>query len=447
MAADTLRARFASVRVRTTLAAVLVVAIALAVGATALVLLLREALTDSVESAAETRTEQIVQALDAGSDELPGVIAEDDEEVVQVLDESGSIVAASPNIAGDPVLAGLGDGETTEIDAPIEEGAFVAVAAETDDGRLVVVAHSLEDATDSVSALIPLLLVGLPLLLAVVGGTTWYVVGRALAPVDRMRREVDEISAEQLYRRVEPPATRDEVGRLARTMNRMLDRLEEAQVRQRRFVSDASHELRSPLASIRQNAEVALAHPDTTTGPELAETVLAEGLRVQYLVEALLLLARADEHSLQLADHVVDLDDLVFTEAQRLRDTTDLQIDTTGVGAGRVRGDAPALTQVLCNLADNAARHASERVSLGLTVDDSAVVLTVDDDGAGIPETERDRVFERFVRLDESRARDDGGSGLGLSIVTEIVTAHRGTVCATEGPHGGARIVVRIPAG
>ncbi len=446
MAAEARRALFASVRVRTTLAAVLVVGVALAVGAIALVLLLRGALAEGVATAAEARAEQIAGALDSGSDELPGVNRDDDEEVVQVLDAGGSVVASSPNIAGEAVIARLGDGDTTEVEAPVEDGKFLAVAAETNDGRIVVVAHSLEDAGDSVAALIPLLLIGLPLLLALLGGTMWYVTGRALAPVERMRREVDEISAEQLYRRVEQPPTQDEVGRLARTMNRMLHRLEEAQARQRRFVSDASHELRSPVASIRQNAEVALTHPETTTTPELAETVLAEGQRVQSLVEALLVLARADEQSLQLAKRVVDVDDLVFAEAQRLRDTTDLQIDTTGVGAGRVQGDASALTQVLRNLTDNAARHAHGRVALALAVQDSSVVLNVDDDGSGIPETERDRVFERFVRLDEARARDHGGSGLGLSIVTEIVTAHHGTVRATEAPYGGARLTVRIPS-
>jgi signal transduction histidine kinase len=290
-----------------------------------------------------------------------------------------------------------------------------------------------------------LVLVGLPLLMLLVAVTTWVMVGRALAPVDAIRREVDEISAAQLHRRVPQPDAGDEIGRLAATMNRMLTRLEDARNSQRRFVSDASHELRSPITTIRQHAEVALAHPDRTTTAELAEVMLAEELGMQGLIEDLLLLARADEHA-PPPRAPVDLDDLVFEEAGRLRSTTPRRVDTSAVGAAQVHGDTNALGRVLRNLGENAARHATSRVDLALAERDGEVVLTVDDDGPGIPESERLRVLQRFVRLDEARSRDDGGSGLGLSIVDEVIRAHGGSVSISQSPLGGARVEVRLPA-
>jgi signal transduction histidine kinase len=279
----------------------------------------------------------------------------------------------------------------------------------------------------------------------VVALATWFAVGRALAPVEAIRREVDKISAAQLNRRVPQPKAHDEIGRLAATMNRMLERLEGARNSQRRFVSDASHELRSPITTIRQHAEVTLAHPDRMTAQELADVVLAEQQRMQSLVEDLLLLARADEH-VPLSREPVDLDDLAFEEGHRLRSTTSKRVDTSGVGVARVQGDADALRRVVRNLGENAARHASSRADIALADLGHDVVLTVDDDGPGIPESERERVLQRFVRLDEARSRDDGGSGLGLSIVDEVVRAHGGSMSITQSPLGGARIQVTLPA-
>jgi signal transduction histidine kinase len=259
-----------------------------------------------------------------------------------------------------------------------------------------------------------------------------------------MRAEVDAISAARLHRRVSQPVARDEIGRLAGTMNRMLERVEAAQARQRRFVADASHELRSPIAAIRQQAEVALAHPEQASA--LASVVHAESLRMQALVEDLLLLARADDEPPPHRRAAVDVDDLVLAEAARLRAETTLRVDTTGVAAARVAGDAAALRRVLRNLVDNAARHATQRIGLCVAQRDGAAVLCVDDDGPGIPQAERDRVFERFVRLDEGRARADGGSGLGLAIVAEVVRAHGGAVAVADSPLGGARVTVRLPS-
>lgn len=443
-----LQARVGTVRVRTTVAAVVVVGVAMAVGAVVLVAVLRDTLTRGVRVAARLRAADVATVLESGTG--PGGLAVDDVEdlLIQVLDENGEVVASSPNVEGLPPVARLRPGESAQVAVPVEDEDFLAVAtaADTPEGRLtVVVARTIETVVDSTRTVTGMLAGGLPVLLLVVGATTWKVVGRALAPVEAVRSEVDEISAAELHRRVPDPPGNDEIARLAATMNRMLDRLERAQTRQRRFVSDASHELRSPVASIRQHAEVALAHPDRTTTAELAGTVLAEDLRVQRLIDDLLLLAQADERILALHRRQVDLDDLVFDEARRLRETTDLRVDTTGVSAGRVHGDAAGLRRVLRNLGDNAARHAHGCIAFRITERDGAVVLWVDDDGSGIPEAERERIFERFVRLDDARSRDAGGSGLGLAIVSELVAAHSGTVTIADSPLGGARIEVSLP--
>ena len=458
MAAERLRVVPGSVRVRTTVAAVAVVGVAMVVGAVVMVVVLRSTLTREVRAAARLRAEDVAAVLAAGAGPGaggPGPLAVDDadELLIQVLDGGGRVVAASPNAEGRPPVARLRPGSSAEVEVPAggpmdERGEFLVVATGADTPRgqwTVLVARSTEAVDEAVAAVSGLLAVGLPLLLAVVAVTTWVVVGRALAPVEAMRAEVDEISAAALHRRVPDPPADDEVGRLARTMNRMLGRLEQAQARQRRLVSDASHELRSPVAAIRQHAEVALAHPDRTTTAELAATVLAEDLRLQRLAEDLLLLTRADEQSLALRRRPVDLDDLVFEEAKRLREATGLRVDTSAVSAGRVAGDAAGLRRVLRNLGDNASRHARERLALSVAERDATVVLAVDDDGPGIPEADRERVFERFVRLDGARARDDGGSGLGLAIVAELVAAHGGTVVAAAGPLGGARVEVTLP--
>nr|WP_256415645.1 HAMP domain-containing sensor histidine kinase [Frigoribacterium sp. CFBP 13712] len=278
--------------------------------------------------------------------------------------------------------------------------------------------------------------------------TTWLVVGRALRPVEAMRREVDAVTAAQLDRRVADPGGTDEVARLARTLNDMLARLESSAAAQRRFVGDASHELKTPLATIRQHAEVALLHPESIDGAALAGTVMTEEARLTGLVQGLLVLARADEGALGVTRRPVDLDDLVVTETARLRGATPgLAVDATGVGPARVDGDEGLLGQVVRNLLANAARHAETRVAVWLVERHGRAVLTVDDDGAGVPQADRERVFDRFVRLDEARTRDSGGSGLGLAIVREIARVHGGTVTVGESPLGGARFVVDLPPG
>jgi signal transduction histidine kinase len=362
-----------------------------------------------------------------------------DEVVWQVIDDAGAVVRSSQQLSR-PLPTD--DSEDTSL--PGSDHRYLVVTEDAEDHE-VVVAVSLEDVEDSTAALVPLLLVGLPLVLLVVGGTTWMVVTRALRPVERIRREVDAITGDRLDRRVPEPASRDEIHRLALTMNRMLERLEDARRRQQQFVGDASHELRSPLAGIRQTAEVARAHPGALPEGELADAVLEETERMQRLVEQLLLLTRADEGAVLDQPREVDLDDLVLAEAARVR-RAGLTVDSAGVGATRVLGDRSALGQVVRNLVDNASRHASARVLLTLGTRGTEAQLSVEDDGPGVPHDQRERIFARFVRLDEARARDAGGSGLGLAIVEEIVRIHGGSVSASESALGGARFVVRLPA-
>jgi len=438
--------RLATIRAITTVAATIVVTIALVVGAAGLIAALRRTMVDELTEAAQAQAADVVGQLEAGRPPVLEV-AGADEQLIQVMTPAGAVVAASPNMTGRPAVVRLAPGQSARVVTPLDDDEFVAVAegAQTSDGpRIVLVARALVDVLDTTTVITRLLVIGLPLMVAVVALTTWFAVGRALAPVEAIRCEVDAISAAQLHRRVPRPKADDEIGRLAATMNRMLERLESARNSQRRFVSDASHELRSPITTIRQHAEVALAHPERVTAPELAEVVLAEQQRMQRLVEDLLLLARVDEH-VPLTRAAVDLDDLAFEEGHRLRSATSKRVDTSGVNAVRVQGDADALRRMLRNVGENAVRHASSRVDVTLVERGEEVVLTIDDDGPGIPATERARVLQRFVRLDDARSRNEGGSGLGFSIVDEVVRAHGGSMSIEQSPLGGARIVITLP--
>src|SRR5215470_10007070 len=246
-----------------------------------------------------------------------------------------------------------------------------------------VVVTSLYDVDQRIGELWTGFLISLPLLSLVVGLVSWTIVGRSLKPVEAIRQEVVAIAHTTLDRRIPEPPAQDELGLLAHTMNEMLDRLEGAAKVQRQFISDASHELKSPLASIRTQLEVALAHPTQASWETVASRVLEEGLRMQHLVSELLELARMDEQDAEsyLGEQtIIDLDDIVFTEAKNIRHR---RVRTDGVSAGQVRGNTSQLRQMLRNLLDNAARYAKEEIRIGLETVHNHVVLVVEDDGPG----------------------------------------------------------------
>jgi signal transduction histidine kinase len=353
----------------------------------------------------------------------------------------------------------------------------------TPSGELTVYAAAPVDVVqENLEAVRQGLWVGVPLLVAAVAAVAWHLVGRALRPVEAMRAEVAAIGGGTIHRRVPTPQTDDEIGRLAHTMNAMLDRLEAASTRQRQFVSDASHELRSPVAAIRTDVEVALREGDRADWAAVGAAVLAEEERLERLLDDLLTLAAADEDGGTKAaarpDERIDVGDLVADVAARPRRVPVRWAragDSTGNGAGAtvppaggasapgtggatpaapdglvVAGRPDTLSRLLTNLVDNAARHASTAVDVRVEVASSptgspVAHLLVDDDGPGIPAADRQRVFDRFTRLDDGRARQRGGAGLGLAVVRSIAVGHRGRVWIDDSPTGGARFVVELP--
>ncbi|WP_229758611.1 sensor histidine kinase [Peterkaempfera bronchialis] len=296
------------------------------------------------------------------------------------------------------------------------------------------------------SSLDRLLLAGVFAATGFVAVVAWAATGRALRPVERIREGMASVSATELHRRVPIPPDGDEITRLAVTTNRTLDRLEEAVARQQRFVADASHELRSPVANLRTGLEVALAHPDRAPWPEVAQDALANTERLHRLIDDLLVLARLDAAAPAPTSRV-DLADAARSEAaDRSRPGVRLRYAADGRVPVPVAGDRGQLRRMIRNLLDNAERHARSAIDVRVGADGSGdALLVVQDDGPGIPEPDRQRVFERFTRLDDARARDDGGSGLGLAIVREIAARHGGSVRADTADGGGARLTVRLP--
>ncbi|MEO6629521.1 MAG: HAMP domain-containing sensor histidine kinase [Aquihabitans sp.] len=441
-------------RIRTTLASVVVVGVALIGGAAWLVEAHHRALARDVEATAVLRSDDVAAAL--ADRTLPEVLASplEDETVVQVVGPDGAVVAASSNITGEAPITGLSapvDGHTarTLTGLPVGDTAFRVIARRGDaahQATTIYVGRSLEPAVESTQDLQHLLLTGTPLLVGLVAITTWFVTGRALLPVDEIRREVEQISGSDLHRRVPEPPTHDEINRLAVTMNTMLERLDTSNEKQRRLVTDTSHELRSPLAAIRAQLEIDGSYPDPTRWRVTRTEVLDETIRLQQLIDDLLLLAKPDSTD-ATGDQkpLLDLDDIVLAAVRRAQPGTDKVINTSHVNAGQIEGNTPQLERLVTNLLDNAIRHATTAITVALREVDKVIELTVADDGPGIRPADRHRIFEPFTRLDADRGRDSGGTGLGLAIASDIVRVHQGTIAA-EDAQPGARFVVSLPA-
>lgn len=412
----------------------------------------RSSLMNAIDTALTGRVNDLTSLIIDGSIPTQLTAPGDDATLVQIVDGEGAVIASSPNIAGEDAISDIHPDPGTQIATtqllPIGEGDFRLVAQSVsahDQVFTIFAAASLDPVAEAVGTLAAILTVGIPILIALVGITVWVIVGRTLHPVEAIRSRVASISELDLDRRVPVPNTDDEIGRLARTMNDMLDRLEQSAEQQRHFVADVSHELRSPLSAIRSQLEVDLAHQDRADWSTTSEEVLDETLRMQRLVDDLLLLARSDTRTMPAIHHSVDLDDVVLDLSQKMQPATSVRIDTSRVSGAQIMGDPSQLVRLVRNLLENAVRHANQLIRVTLTEGDSAATLIISDDGPGIPTADRERAFDRFTRLDEARDRDHGGSGLGLSIVREIAHHHGGTIAIDEDPLGGARFTVVIP--
>ena len=439
------------VRGFTTLAATAAVAVVLALAGFALTVLLRTELTAGVDTSVRDRALDVSALVNAHTLTSVVPVAQDEGSLVQVLDDGGRVIASSGNIDGEAALArpSASPRLITTASLPIGAGAryriLVQPAGPPSTGRTVVVALSLGPTDRAVESAARLLWEALPVVLALTALVTWLGVGRALAPVERIRQKTATIGAGDLSQQVPLPRTRDEVYRLAETMNAMLARIERSTERQRRFVADASHELRSPLANMQALLEVAGARQNLDLWQETGADLQTEHGRMRRLVEDLLLLARLDGQ-IPLAHDEVDLDEVVHEEADSLRRHSKLRVVVDPLPALRVRGDAAQLARVVRNLTDNAERYAVATVWLSLRGDGDLAVVRVADDGPGVPPEHRERIFDRFTRLDQARARDRGGSGLGLAISREIAQAHGGSLhlVPPTGPHGAA-FEMRLP--
>ncbi len=331
-------------------------------------------------------------------------------------------------------------GQDVLVGEPFPE-AELATGVRRIDGVEYIVFGDVASVEQTVSSVRDVLWVATPIVTVLAALLAWTLVSRTLRPVRSITEQAATISGGTLETRVPVPSTGDEVADLASTVNEMLDRLEADDRRRRRFVSDASHELRSPVAVMRSEAEVALRDPSATDVEELAGAVAHESSRMATIIDDLLALARHDE-GLPPPTTVVDLDDIVLAESGRARRVA---VDATRVSAGRVPGRVDELTRMVGHLLDNAARHADHRVQVSLQTTNHAVVLAVDDDGPGVPLDQRRAIFERFTRLDEARTRDQGGAGLGLAVVAGIAGRSGGTVTVGDSHLGGARFTVTWP--
>jgi signal transduction histidine kinase len=445
--------RLAGVRARTTVAATLIVGVALVIAAVGLIMFVRRSLVEQIDTVGYVRAEDVAAL--ARQNTLPAdlAIAGDDGHVTQVVDDAGRILASTTGPLHDqPIVAFWPSGSQSQARTikgiPGDDRAFRIVTVRTTASgapATVYVASALESVDETVVALQQGLAVGGPVLLVLVAVTTWAMVGRALRPVDVIGAEVADISERSLDRRISIPSTDDEISRLASLMNTMLDRLQAAAERQRRFVADASHELRTPLAAARTDLEIALAHPESTDLHETATDLLAANQRMEHLVRDLLFMARADELAPRPLAVPVDLDDIVLVETARLRGNGHVKVDIGAVSGAAVMGRLDELARAVRNLLENAACYASSLVTVELTSDDGQATLVIQDDGPGIPAGDRERIFQRFARLDDARGRDSGGTGLGLAIAKEIIDAHGGTIVVDDARQG-ARFVVRLPS-
>jgi signal transduction histidine kinase len=445
------------VRKRATATAVVVVFLALLIGGLLLLVLLQSSLINTTDAAAKSKASDVAVMITNQDVQEAGqslAATAHSGQYVQIISPQGAVYASSNGSAAGTALSKLRPapgGTLTESVSSLasigDPDAFLVVARGVGTAHgtyTVVVASTVQVQSDSVATVAWFILGATPLLLLVVGVSVWILVGRSLRQVERISGQVARINAARLDERVEVPASNDEIHGLALTMNMMLDRLQASDAEQRRFVSDASHELRSPLATISAGLEIAASDRSGDSWRELQGMLSGETARMQYLVDELLTLAKASGRAMDGSAGEVDLDDVLDAEIRRLR-----SMSTHSVRAQlppvRIAGDARRLGQVVRNVLDNANRHARSAIAVELSAGPGGVRVVIDNDGDPVPLADRERIFERFVRLDASRSRESGGSGLGLAIAAAIMGAHHGTITATQAPSGDCRFELWLP--
>ncbi|RNI17227.1 sensor histidine kinase [Flexivirga caeni] len=444
--------RLRGLRTQLTALTAVVVIIPLVVGVFVLATLLQRSLTGSLTSRVTQQADTVAAAIQHDGVRKSVLVGVDSAMRTVVLDDSGRMLLAAPDDQTGPLSSERPTGQRRivhgarhwwrpgDIDTPM----VVSVGVPVGDAHYIVqVAASQQPQHEAISTDAKILLLGTPVLTALAAALAWWVSGRALTPVDRMRAEVDAIEAGHLDTRVAVPQQDDEIAALAVTLNRMLDRLQSSQTRQQRFVADASHELRSPLATLQAATELAATDP-AEEWPVVAPTVRAELERMNALIADLLLLARIEELPGASAPVGVDLDDVAQAEVGRWRGQETVMVRYAGTPS-RATALQSSVQRIVRNLVDNGIRHAHETVVVTTSARAGVALLTVDDDGPGIAPADRERVFDRFVRLDESRSRGAGGSGLGLAIVRELARSAGGDVEIGESPLGGARFTLSLP--
>jgi signal transduction histidine kinase len=441
------------IRTTTVFSATAILALALFVGALILRTQLSNSLYSSIEEQALTRATDIATLVATG-DFKP--ILDSDESLpgwVQVIDERGNVVASTANIAKlrvpfSTLRAGARPVVRAESNLRIDAGERLAVAAsnarDAKSSYHVLAAVPLDIADRADSRLMRVLLLVFPGLLILSALVISSVVHRALRPVESIRKEVALISSSDLSRRVPVASGDDEISRLGETMNSMLSRLQRSVEQQRNFVADASHELRSPLASLRSQLEVSTEERPDPQWQATVDGMLIDHDRLERLIRDLLLLARLDTKD-ALVFEPFDIGYLVRQEMERRPRPANLE-RVVHAANSIISGDSDAIARVVRNLVDNAERHANSKVTVSVeAIRNKTVTLTVENDGPSISPHDAERIFERFTRLDDARTSDSGGSGLGLAIVRDLVESHNGTI-AVENTQSGVRFRITLPA-
>jgi signal transduction histidine kinase len=440
------------VRVRATAIVTLVVAVSLLAGGAVLVTVLRTNLTDNLDATLQSLVTDRATLVEQGSDPTAVTDTSLREAIVWIGTADGRALASGGRISTEGPPAGVDPGvrtvtttftenesDGTSVETERLRIAVARVTAPVHGDVVVAVGAELEVVDQPVADVRRLLLAGSPFLLTLVAALTWFTADRALRPVERIRRSAERISDHGDGATVDVPSTGDEIERLAHTVNQMLARLADRDERQREFVGNASHELKSPLANLRIDLETATDVDAVTRSRQITQVD-----RLAAIVDDLLALARNDEHH-PMPAVPVDLDDVVFDALEAAASSHDLAVDIDGVVPVRVSGDADQLARAVRNLVDNATRHAVSRVALSIETSEGHAVVHVDDDGDGVPDEHRARIFERFARVDAARGRADGGTGLGLPIVVQIARRHGGSTMITDSPLGGARFSLSLP--